>query len=392
MSELVLAFATGVLTIAAPCILPMLPILLGASVGQTSRTRPLFIALGFVVAFSLAAVVFGAFPRLLGLSPGSLRSLATGALVLFGVLLLWPSLFERLAMPLGGAVRGADAIAGRAGAGNAGGFVVGMTLGVVWTPCAGPVLGSILTLIAGAHDLRRGAVLLACYALGASVPMLSIAYGGQVAAVRVRRFAPYTASLQRLFGVAVIATAAAIHSGWDASIGASLSSFYPNFFGESAAAVERTAPDFEGIDAWLNSEPLAMRDLRGKVVLIDFWTYSCANCLRTIPDVIRLQEKYAGAGLVVIGVHTPEFPFERDTQNLRDAVARLGIHYPVAQDNGYATWRAYDNQAWPAQYVVDQSGTIVLARFGEGHEQEIENEVCELLDTRPGRGPSTTAE
>ena len=391
MTELALAFGAGLLTIAAPCVLPMLPILLGASVGQTSRTRPFFIALGFVVAFSATAVTFSVLPDLLGLSAGRLRSVATGALVFFGVLLLWPSVFERSAMRLGGVVRRADAIGGRTGAGNAGGFALGMTLAVVWTPCAGPVLGSILTLIAGAHDLRRGGVLLAAYALGASVPMLCIAYGGQVAALRVRRLAPYTASLQRLFGVVVIATAAAIHFGWDASLGASLSRFYPNFFGEPVAALERAAPELEGIHAWLNSEPLLMRDLRGKVVLIDFWTYGCANCLRTIPDVIRLHEAYARAGLVVIGVHTPEFPFERDTQNLRDAVARLGIRFPVAQDNDYSTWRAYDNQAWPAQYVVDQNGTIVLTRFGEGHEHEIEDEVRRLLDPRErpreGDGP-----
>ena len=381
MLELGLALGAGVLTIAAPCVLPMLPILLGASVGQHSRTRPFFLALGFIFAFSAAALAFSVFPHLLGVSPDGLRSLATVLLVAFGLLLLWPQPFEWLAMHLGGLVQRADAIGGRAGSGNGGGFVLGMTLGVVWTPCAGPVLGSILTLIAGSRDLGRGAALLGSYALGASVPMLAIAYGGQWASTRVRRFAPYTVRLQQAFGVIVIAAAAAIHFEYDARVAVWLARFYPSFLaeGDGRSVASGAAPELAGLDTWLNSPPLRLENLRGKVVLVDFWTYSCINCLRTVPHVQHLHETYAAAGLVVIGVHTPQFAFERDSDNVRAAVDRLGIGYAVAQDNAYATWRAYGSTAWPTQVIVDGDGEIVLARSGEGHDAEIENRIRVLL-------------
>jgi len=387
MTDLTLAVVAGTLTIAAPCVLPMLPILLGTSVGQTSRARPVFLALGFASAFSLAAVAFSAFPRLLGLSPEHVRMLATALLAIFGTVMLWPRPFELLAMHFSGVVRRADAVGSRAGSGNAGGFVLGMMLGIVWTPCAGPVLASILALIAGARDLGQGALLLGGYALGAAVPMLAIAYGGQAASARVRRLAPYTPHLQRLFGVVVIATAAAIYFGYDTRVSTWLARFYPETgLDEPVATVNRPAPEFSGVENWFNSAPLAMHDLRGRVVLVDFWTYSCVNCLRTVPHVVHLHETYADTGLVVVGVHTPEFAFEHDADNVRAAIGRLGIRYPVAQDNDHATWRAYDNSAWPAQYLVDRNGTIVLTRFGEGHEQEIEGRIRDLLGAASAPG------
>lgn len=139
------------------------------------------------------------------------------------------------------------------------------------------------------------------------------------------------------------------------------------------------APEFSGINKWLNSEPLTMASLRGKVVLVDFWTYSCINCLRTLPFVTKWYDRYRDKGLVVIGVHTPEFPFERETPNVETAIKRSAIHYPVAQDNRYATWKAYDNQYWPASYLVDRKGKIVLKHFGEGGYGEMESAIRQLL-------------
>ncbi|HWK44637.1 MAG TPA: thioredoxin family protein [Stellaceae bacterium] len=143
------------------------------------------------------------------------------------------------------------------------------------------------------------------------------------------------------------------------------------------------AADFTGIEQWLNSEPLTMASLRGKVVLVDFWTYTCVNCLNTLPYVTKWYERYKDAGLVVVGVHTPEFPFERQTSNVRTAIQRLGIAYPVAQDNRYATWQAYGNQYWPAAYLIDQNGRIVLKHFGEGAYAEMEAAIQTLLATGP---------
>jgi thiol-disulfide isomerase/thioredoxin len=139
------------------------------------------------------------------------------------------------------------------------------------------------------------------------------------------------------------------------------------------------APNFNGIEQWLNSEPLSMAGLRGKVVLVDFWTYSCINCLRTLPYVTKWHERYKDHGLVVVGVHTPEFPFERQTGNVQTAIKRFGIRYPVAQDNQYATWKAYDNQYWPAAYLIDRTGRIVLKHFGEGRYDEMESAIRMLL-------------
>ncbi len=228
MVQIALAFLAGVLTVAAPCILPMLPVLLGASLGQTSRTRPLYIALGFVVTFSIVAMVFGAFADVLGLSPDQLRLAATIMLGVFGILMIWPRPYELLTQRLNNVVNRAHLIGSRAGADNLGGFVLGMTLGVVWTPCAGPVLGSILTLVATSQHLAWAALLLICYAIGSGVPMLAIAYGGQYVSTRVRRFARYAGRVQQGFGVVVLLIAVALYYQYDTVITVWLSNFYPN--------------------------------------------------------------------------------------------------------------------------------------------------------------------
>jgi len=225
--QILFAFAAGVLTIASPCVLPMAPVVLGASIAQPGRLRPLFIALGFGVAFSTAALVLGAFSSALPVSPGLLRVLAALALAAFGILMLWTRPMHALAERLGGVMTRVDELSRRAGAGNAGGFVLGLALGVLWTPCAGPVLGSILTLIATATDLAWAAVLVGCYALGAAIPMLAIGYGGRYATTRVRRISPYTTAIQRAFGVLVIAIAVATAFQLDTPVVAWISNFLP---------------------------------------------------------------------------------------------------------------------------------------------------------------------
>jgi cytochrome c-type biogenesis protein len=228
MLDIVFALIAGVLTIAAPCVLPMLPLLLGVSVGQTSRTRPLFITLGFILSFATFAFVFGVFSDLLGLSADTLRDAAVVLLLIFGLLMVWPRPFEWLSMQLNPLVDRFGGAASRAGSGNMGGFVLGLTLGVVWTPCAGPVLGSILTLIATSQRLPHAALLLLVYAIGAGIPMLGIAYGGQYATTHIRRFARYAHRVQQGFGIAVISIAIAIYFQYDSLITVWLSQFYPN--------------------------------------------------------------------------------------------------------------------------------------------------------------------
>ncbi len=220
-----LALLAGVVTIAAPCTLPVLPILLGSSLGRASTTRPVFIALGFVASFTVAALLLNAITRTLNVDPAHLRDAAIVLLIGFGVLMIWPAPFERATAALSG-ITGSAEQSDRAG--NLGGFVLGTTLGLVWTPCAGPVLGSILTLIATSPDNREAGLLLIVYAIGAALPLLAIAYGGQAVTARVRSLARITPRLQQGFGVAVIAFAIAMLFQYDALAVAWLTQFYPN--------------------------------------------------------------------------------------------------------------------------------------------------------------------
>jgi cytochrome c-type biogenesis protein len=218
MIEIVLAFAAGILTVAAPCVLPMLPILLGASTGRRESLRPLFIVIGFVLAFCSFALLFAAFPTLTGRSYDAARTASLILLGTFGAILIWPRPYEWLVGWLSGAFTLADDFSRRTGSGNAGGFVLGSAMGIVWTPCAGPILGSILTLIAASKNLAHAGVLLFCYATGAAVPMLIIAYGGQYTTTHVLGIAYYAPALQRALGVAVLLVAITLYTQYDAAI------------------------------------------------------------------------------------------------------------------------------------------------------------------------------
>jgi cytochrome c-type biogenesis protein len=225
MLNLILALLAGLVTIAAPCTLPMLPILLGASVGQTGKIRPAMIALGFVVSFSATALALSAITRVFDFDPSSLRTGAAILLAGFGLLMLWPAPFEWLSLRIGGFTGSVGNAAPRAG--NIGGFLLGTTLGLVWTPCAGPVLGSILTIVATSKDTGWASALLVVYAIGAAIPMLAIAYGGQAVTTRVRSIARISPRLQQGFGVIVIAFSILSYLQYDTLIVAWLTAFYP---------------------------------------------------------------------------------------------------------------------------------------------------------------------
>ena len=226
MLNLVLALLAGIVTVAAPCTLPMLPILLGASVGQSGKLRPAMIALGFVISFSAAALLLSAITEIFDFNPNALRTGAAVLLLGFGLLMVWPAPFEWLTVRLNGVAGGAAAHAASAG-GNIGGFVLGTTLGLVWTPCAGPVLGSILTVVATSRDTASASALLVVYAIGAAIPMLAIAYGGQAVTTRVHSLARISPRLQQGFGVVVIAFAILSYFQYDTLIVAWLTAFYP---------------------------------------------------------------------------------------------------------------------------------------------------------------------
>lgn len=393
MLQTVLALGAGVATAASPCILPMLPLLLGASATRAgaepaaARHRPLFIVLGFVLSFASTAILFGASTHVLGLSQGALRTGGIAVLLLSGALLLWPMLLERVMAPFGRLADWAHTLGNRAGSGYWGGLLLGMSMGLLWTPCAGPVLASVLTLIATEQHTEQAAGTLLAYAVGAGLPMLAIAYGGQAVTARVRGLAGHAGMIRRVFGAMVIGTAAAMYWQVDVAAVAWLTQVVSRpadkpanttvTRGSSSAVAQ--APEFVGIDHWLNSAPLTLQQLRGKVVLIDFWTYGCVNCLNTLPHVKSWYARYKDQGLAVVGVHTPEYAFERDTGNVQSAIRRYGIDYPVAQDNRYATWTAWGNQYWPAVYLVDRDGHVVFSHAGEGDYETIEQKIKEAL-------------
>ena len=228
MFSLVVALLAGMVTIAAPCTLPMLPILLGASMGQSGKLRPAMIAFGFVISFSATALVLSAITRMFDFDPNGLRVAAVILLFGFGLLMIWPAPFEWLSLRLGGFTNAGSADSATSRQGNIGGFILGTTLGLVWTPCAGPVLGSILTVVATSRDTAWASVLLVAYAIGAAIPMLAIAYGGQAVTTRIRSVARISPKLQQGFGVVVIGFAVASYFQYDTLILAWLTGFYPS--------------------------------------------------------------------------------------------------------------------------------------------------------------------
>lgn len=381
-----LAGTAGLATVASPCVLPLLPLVLGVSVGQQDRTRPLFIVLGFVLSFAAIALAFGASTQFLGVSANAVRVGSATLLLIAGVVMLVPSLSNRLMSSLSGLAGWGQRLGDRAGSGPMGAMVLGAALGAVWTPCAGPALASILALIAGNQSHGEAAVLLLAYAAGAGIPMLLIAYGGQSIVRWVGPLSKRANTLRKVFGAAVVATAVAMLAQVDTQVTAWLSRFGPNLDVEASQAALQPRGDaapilrFESNDAWFNTpQPLSLARLRGKVVLVDFWTYSCINCIRTLPHIQKLHERHAPAGLVVVGVHTPEFAFERSAENVKAAIKRHGLTYPVAQDNQYKTWDNFRNKYWPAQYLIDREGRVVFTHFGEGGEAQLDKEIQRAL-------------
>ena len=392
-----IGFLAGVVTAISPCVLPVLPILLA---GGASGRKPLRIVAGLVASFSVFTLFATWILDRLHLPLDTLRNLAIAFLFLLAATLLVPPFALLLERPLVWLSRYRPQRAG-------GGFALGAMLGLVFVPCAGPVLATI-TVVAANNDVGGRAILLTLfYALGAAVPMLAIAYGGREAAGRLRRHAQ-TVRIASGTLIALVALGLVFHA--DDHL-ATLTPGYTNFLQgkveDSSAAKKqlaklrgveattvatstRTAPDglpdygiappLHAGGAWINSQPLDLEQLRGKVVLIDFWTYSCINCLRTLPHLKSWYAAYHKDGLVIVGVHTPEFAFEHVTSNVRAAVKRLGIAYPVMQDNDYRTWDNYANEYWPAEYLIDKEGDIVHESVGEGEYGTTESLIRELLD------------
>ncbi len=417
------AFISGLVTILAPCIWPILPIVLSAS-SSGGRLKPLGVTLGICISFAAFLLTISYLVKVFNIDANVFRLVAVVVIGFLGLTLVIPELSK---ITEGFVSKLTSSIGVRPeGNGVFGGFITGLSLGIVWAPCAGPILATIATLAATGKVSLELVLVTFFYIIGVGIPLLVLGYGGQKLVQESRVLSSYTGRIQQVFGVIMILTAIAIYTNFDKVLQVKLLDLIPQYSsalnnfesnptiksqldllkGNTQNAVQKPglltvtdmgglpnlgrAPEFTGITKWLNPEQtLTMKDLKGKVVLVDFWTYTCINCIRTLPHVTGWYDKYGpggpfapqnkDSGFVVVGVHTPEFEFEKDTQNVLNAISQYKIHYPVAQDNNYATWNAYSNQYWPAEYLIDAKGNIRHTHFGEGEYDQTEKDIQSLL-------------
>ena len=400
MFLLLLAYLGGVLTIVSPCILPVLPFVFARS-DQPFRKSGLPLLAGMAITFALVAslATVGGGWAVRANQFGRVAALVLFAV--FGLTLVFSSLADRISRPL---VQLGNRLSRNSDTNKSvlNSFLLGIGTGLLWAPCAGPILGLILTGAALQGASAHTAILLLAYAAGAASSLaIALLAGGRVFAA-MKRSLGAEEWIRRILGIAVLAAVAAVALGLDRGVLTRLSlastfgleqrlvnRFHPakrivvnqtiDISGDDSETAPAVLPDLSGATAWINSPPLTPTSLRGKVVLIDFWTYSCINCLRTLPYIKAWNEEYKNGGLVIIGVHTPEFPFEKDEANVRKAVKDLGITYPVAMDNNYSIWRAFNNEYWPADYFIDATGRIRFHHFGEGAYDESEQWIRTLL-------------
>jgi cytochrome c biogenesis protein CcdA/thiol-disulfide isomerase/thioredoxin len=413
------AFVAGAATALSPCVLPVLPVALAA--GATGgRRRPLGVVTGLVVSFTFATVALVYLLSALGLPDKLFRTLAIVVLGVAGVVLIVPGLAARLEAWLSRLAPRAPVRARGEGFGS--GVVLGASLGLVYAPCAGPILAAVIT-VSASQDFTAGRLAVALsYSLGSAVVLYGLMLGGRrLTAPLARRSGTFQQATGVVLLVFAVVMATELDLRFENSVAADLPAFLVNptkgleeanatsgrladlrggnegtvaaAAASAAAAPHETsgkrlpvlgnAPEIRGTQRWWGTpgdRPLTLRGLRGRVVLIDFWTYSCINCLRTLPALRAWDSRYRRDGLTIIGMHAPEFPFERDAANVGRAIQRNHLHYAVAQDNDFANWSAYGNQYWPAKYLIDARGRVRYVHFGEGEYDRTERAIRSLLE------------
>src|ERR1700759_5725982 len=427
---LLFALLAGAGTAITPCVLPVLPALLSAS-AVGGRRRPLGIVLGLAITFTIAIVALAQLVGGVGLAAGAARTLAIVVLLGFGIVLLVPELAERVQAPLSRLARFGPKSRGD---GFLTGLAVGGALGFVCAPCAGPILAAVTSVSASSGATTEVVAVALAYAAGLSAVMLLYALGGRAVLDRVRRHARGHI-VERTLGAVLHITGVVMLTNLDVRFEEALAkdTSLPAFLVDPTRSLENSnavqnklaslrpasrfaqrqkeqlasltpmpqqagvaipgvktpalpklgaAPDFTNNQRWFNTpghQPLTIQGLRGKVVLVDFWTYTCINCIRTLPFLKGLYAHYHKDGLEIVGVETPEFTFEQEASNVQQAINSDGLRYPVVQDNRYGTWNAYQNQYWPAEYLIDAKGQVRHTQFGEGNYKEDEVAVRELL-------------
>lgn len=407
---IVFAFIAGIATILSPCIWPILPIVLSSS-SLGGKLRPLGVTLGITSSFALFTLTISYLVKIFNFDPNTLRIFAVIIIAFLGLAMLIPKINQYLEILISKLTTKFGSSVQSTGNGFAPGYITGFSLGAVWTPCAGPILASVAALAATSQISLAAVIVTISYVIGIGIPLFAIGYGGQQLITKSRGISKYTGVIQKTFGIIMIMTAVAIYYNLDQTLQLKVLEKFPqldasvnfiennekiqsqldNLRGSSGFEESKTselknygpAPEFTGITNWINTEngeSLTMEELRGKVVLIDFWTYTCINCIRTLPHVTSWYEKYKDDNFIVVGVHTPEFAFEKETANVIKANQKYNINYPVAQDNDYRTWRAFKNRYWPAKYLIDANGEIRYVHFGEGDYDKTEEAIRALIE------------
>lgn len=390
-----LAFLEGLALIISPCILPVLPIVLSGSISG-GKKRPFGIIIGFILIFIFFTLFSRKVVQLFGIDLNIIRKVSFVILILFGIMLISNFLttkFELLTNKLAN-IGSSWKIFNQSNNGFWSGLVFGGLIGLIWTPCAGPILAAvILQTILQKTDFTSFITIL-LFGIGVGIPMLAIAIFGREITSRLQFLKNRANFFRRLLGFIIIGSVVYMIYGTGITISLTKSK-------ESESMSQNTIvhminnpypmPKINGISAWINSEPLRNENLKGKVILIDFWTYSCINCIRSLPYLKDWYEKYHDKGLVIIGVHSPEFEFEKNLANVKNAVAELGIKYPVGLDNNFTTWQNFNNHYWPAHYLIDKDGNVVYQHFGEGEYDITENNIRFLLGLNKMPMPETKA-
>jgi cytochrome c biogenesis protein CcdA/thiol-disulfide isomerase/thioredoxin len=407
MVLLLISFIAGILTVLAPCVLPLLPVIVGGSVGAQSkdRGRPYIIAAALAGSIILFTLLLKVSTLLVNLSPNVLTDASGSLLIALGFVAIVPELWEKVMIKLNWEAASQRFLGkGQRNKGKyAGPVLIGIALGPVFASCS-PTYAFILASVLP-HSFLSGLIYLITYSIGLVVALLVISLAGRKVIARFSWAVDTHSLFRRIIGIVFVLIGIAIISGQEITIETWVGNHLPfdetkieqlllakqnqnslvhtlttGVAGGGVLNVQPTpAPEFQGLTNWINSPPLALAQLKGKVVLVDFWTYSCINCIRSLPYVEKWYQTYHAKGLVVVGVSTPEFAFEHNPANVQAAVKRDGITYPVALDNNDDTWNAFDNDSWPADYLIDKTGDIRYLSLGEGDYGTTEKAIQELL-------------